>query len=224
MEYSMINIELILTYLPMLLHGALTTLYIAALSCSIGLLCGIILALAQTSGNKILHGIVTLYVTLIRGTPMLIQIAFFYYAIIPALGLHISALYAAIIAIGINSSAYISQVVRSGISSVSKGQIEAAHTLGLSTSQIIWYIILPQALRVVIPSLGNEFITLIKDSSLASTIGVVELYKQGITMRSNTLDALSTYTGVALIYLVMTTTLSFFMNYVENKLNTHVTR
>lgn len=206
----------------MLLHGALTTLYIAALACFIGLVGGILLALAQTSKNKILNSIVTIYITLIRGTPMLIQIAFFYYAIIPALGLHISALYAAIIAIGLNSSAYISQVVRSGIASVGKGQIEAARTLGFTTSQTIGYIILPQALRVVIPSLGNEFITLIKDSSLAYTIGVVELYKQGITMRSITLDAMSTYTGVALVYLVMTTTLTFFMNTLEKKMNAHV--
>ena len=217
----MINIELIYKYFPLLLQGAATTLYIAGLSCTIGLVGGIILALAQTSGNKILSGIVTLYVTIIRGTPMLIQIAFFYYAILPTLGLTISALYAAIIAIGLNSTAYISQVVRSGITSVSKGQIEAAKTLGLSTWQIIQYIVLPQALRVVIPSLGNEFITLIKDSSLAYTIGVVELYKQGITMRSLTLDAMTTYTAVALMYLVMTTTLSIFMNYIENRMNAH---
>lgn len=221
MESFMINSALIVKYLPLLLSGAVTTLYIAGLACTIGFIGGIVLALAQTSKNKILQGIVTAYVTVIRGTPMLIQIAFFYYAILPALGLSISALYAAIIAIGLNSTAYISQVVRSGITSVSKGQIEAAKTLGFSTAQTIWYIVLPQALRIVIPSLGNEFITLIKDSSLAYTIGVVELYKQGITMRSLTLDAMTTYTAVALMYLVMTTTLSFFMNYIERKLNAH---
>lgn len=222
MESFMINVELIYKYLPLLLSGALTTVHIAGLSCIIGFIGGIILALAQTSGNKILHGLVTFYVTIIRGTPMLIQIAFFYYAILPALGLNIPALYAAIIAIGLNSTAYISQVVRSGIASISKGQIEAAKTLGFSTAQIVYYIVLPQALRVVIPSLGNEFITLIKDSSLAYTIGVVELYKQGITMRSLTLDAMTTYTAVALLYLVMTTTLSFFMNSLEKRLNAHV--
>jgi His/Glu/Gln/Arg/opine family amino acid ABC transporter permease subunit len=219
MEYLMINFQLIYSYLPLLLQGAATTLYIAGLSCAIGLIGGIILALMQTNGNKLLSSVVTLYVTIIRGTPMLIQIAFFYYAILPTLGITISALYAAIIAIGLNSTAYISQVVRSGILSVSKGQIEAAKTLGLSIWQTIYYIVLPQALRVVIPSLGNEFITLIKDSSLAYTIGVVELYKQGITMRSLTLDAMTTYTAIALVYLVMTTTLSIGMNALESKLN-----
>jgi polar amino acid transport system permease protein len=220
----MINLDLIYKYLPLLWVGARTTLHIAGVSCTIGFLGGILLALAQTSGNKLVQWLVTLYVTIIRGTPMLIQIAFFYYAILPTMGINISALYAAIIAIGINSTAYISQVVRSGISSVSKGQIEAAKTLGFSTPQIIWYIVLPQALRIVIPSLGNEFITLIKDSSLAYTIGVVELYKQGITMRSLTLDAMTTYTAVALMYLIMTTTLSCCMNYVEKKLNTHTSK
>ncbi len=218
----MINVELIIKYLPLLLEGAKITIYIAALSCTFGLTFGTLLALAQTSGNKLLHALVTLYVTIIRGTPMLIQIAFFYYAILPALNISISALYAAIIAIGINSSAYISQVIRSGILSVSKGQIEAARTLGLNGFQITRYIVLPQALQVVIPSLGNEFITLIKDSSLAYTIGVVELYKQGITMKSNTFDAMTTFTAVALIYLVITTVLSLIMHIIERKMSRHV--
>lgn len=219
-----INFALIWQYLPFLLKGAVNTLYIAAFGCLLGFTGGTILALAQTSGNKILQLFVTLYVTIIRGTPMLIQIAFFYYAIMPALGLNFSPLVAAIIAIGINSSAYISQIIRSGIASVSAGQLEAGKTLGLSTGQMIYYIILPQAVRVVIPSLGNEFITLIKDSSLAYTIGVVELYKQGITMRSQTLDAMTTYVGVALMYLVMTTSLSILMNYIEKHLNKNLSK
>lgn len=219
MEYFMINFQLILKYLPFLIQGAGNTLYIAAFGCFLGFSLGTILALAQTSSSRILKWLVSLYVTLIRGTPMLIQIAFFYYAIMPALGLHFAPITAAIIAIGMNSSAYISQIIRSGINSINKGQLEAARTLGLSTGQMIQYIILPQAIRIVIPALGNEFITLIKDSSLAYTIGVVELYKQGITMRSQTLDAMSTYVGVALIYLIMTTSLSLCMSYVEKKMN-----
>ena len=217
-----INFNLILHYLPFLLQGAVNTLYIAAFSCILGLTGGTLLALAQTSGNKILQYCVSFYVTIIRGTPMLIQIAFFYYVIVPAVWPSLSPLYSAIIAIGINSSAYISQVIRSGIASVGKGQIEAAKTLGFGSNQIIRYIVLPQAIRVVLPSLGNEFITLIKDSSLAYTIGVVELYKQGITMRTNTLDAFTSYAAVALIYLIMTTTLSLVMNQVERKMNAHV--
>ncbi|MDR3551309.1 MAG: amino acid ABC transporter permease [Candidatus Babeliales bacterium] len=215
----MIDINLILKYFPSLMDGALTTLQIAGCACLIGVTLGTLLALAQTSKNKILTSIVYVYVTMIRGTPMLIQIAFFYYAILPALHIQLSALWAAIIAIGINSSAYISQVIRSGILSVGKGQREAAYTLGLSTAQSLRYIVLPQAIRVVIPSLGNEFITLIKDSSLAYTIGVVELYKQGITMRSQTFDTMTTFAAVALTYLVLTTGLSFIMEKVEKRMN-----
>ena len=218
----MINVALIIEYLPYLLSGALVSLYIALLACLLGLTGGTLLALAQTSSLRILQWPVTLYVTIIRGTPMLIQIAFLYYAILPSLGIVISSLYVAIIAIGMNSSAYVSQVIRSGISSVSKGQIEAAKTLGFSSTQIITLIILPQALRVVLPSLGNEFITLIKDSSLAYFLGVVELYKQGVTMRSVSGDAISTYVAVACIYLIMTTTLSLFMGRLERRMNQHV--
>lgn len=218
----MINLQLIHQYLPLLLSGVANTLYIAAVSCFLGLTFGTLFALMQTSGNKLLEGFVTLYVTIIRGTPMLIQIAFFYYGILPALNINMSPINAAVIAIGMNSCAYISQIVKAGIKSVGKGQIEAARTLGLNTGQIIRYIVLPQALIVVIPALGNEFITLIKDSSLAYTIGVVELYKQGITMRSNTLDAMTTYTAVALIYLTLTTSLSILMHFVERKMNAHV--
>jgi len=232
----MINFELIVKYLPLLLKGAITTLHIAAMSCFLGLTGGTLLALGQTQSSLIhasrlgklrwagslLNYCISFYITIIRGTPMLIQIAFFYYAIIPALGLQISPLYAAIIAIGINSSAYISQVIRSGITSVDKGQLEAARVLGFSKMQSIRYIVLPQALRMVIPSLGNEFITLIKDSSLAYTIGVVELYKQGITMKSLTFDTMTTFTAVALIYLILTTVLSFVMNVIERKMNQHV--
>lgn len=218
----MIDFTLIAHYLPLLLKGAITTLHIAFMSCCLGLTAGTLLALAQANGSKFLQTLVNFYITIIRGTPMLIQIAFFYYAIIPALGLHLSPLYAAIIAIGINSSAYISQVIRSGIASVGKGQLEAARVLGFSKMQSIRYIVLPQAFRMIIPSLGNEFITLIKDSSLAYTIGVVELYKQGLTMKSQTFDTMTTFTAVALIYLTLTTILSSVMNAIERKMNQHV--
>ena len=207
----------------MLLSGAVVTVQIAACACLIGLSLGTILALIQTSSHRVLKACAHGYVTLIRGTPMLIQIVFLYYAILPALGINLIPLWAAIVAIGLNSSAYISQVIKSGIVSVGKGQREAAHTLGLSTGQTLRYIVLPQAIRVVIPSLGNEFITLIKDSSLAYTIGVVELYKQGITMRSQTFDTMTTFTAVALTYLILTTGLSLVMASLEKRMNRHVT-
>jgi polar amino acid transport system permease protein len=217
----MIDFQLIKDSLPFLLRGAWVTLKIAALSGIIGIALGTVLGLAQSRKNTFLYWLVTLYVTIIRGTPMLIQIAFAFY-VLPQFGFSLPAFWTAVIAIGLNSAAYMSQVIRAGIGSVNRGQIEAARVLGLTTPQITRYIVLPQAFQVIIPSLGNEFITLVKDSSLASTIGVVELTKEGTFIRGRTLDALSTFAAVAIIYLIITTTLSIIINRLEARMTRHV--
>lgn len=218
----MINIQLIKESIPLLAQGALVSLEIAGLGAFIGIIGGTFLALLQTSKNSILRWLVTLYVTIIRGTPMLIQITFAYY-VLPQFGLQLPAFWVAVVAIGLNSAAYVSQIIKAGIRSIGKGPIEAGKVLGLSHMQITRYIILPQAFATVLPALGNEFITLVKDSSLASTIGVVELTKQGIFIRSRTFDALSVFAAVALMYLVITTSLSLVINWFEKRMNRHVT-
>lgn len=215
-----IDFNLIIEYLPVLLQGLLVTLQIAGIGCCIGLVLGTMLALMQTSSNTLLRFFVTSYVVIIRGTPMLIQIVCAYF-LLPQIGISIPALWTAIIAIGLNSAAYISQVIRSGISSIGKGQIEAAKVLGFSTSATIRYIILPQALRTTLPALGNEFVTLIKDSSLASLIGVTELTKQASFIKSKTFDAITVYFAVAVLYLILTSTVSLFIAYLEKRMNTH---
>ena len=217
----MINISLILDSLPALLRGALVSLQIAAGASLIGIVLGTIFGLGLKSRNTFLRILVNVYVTIIRGTPMLIQITFAYF-VLPQLGLTFPAIWVAIVAIGLNSAAYISQIIKAGIASVGRGQIEAAFVLGLSRWQAMRYIVLPQAFRVVIPALGNEFITLIKDSSLASIISVYELSKEASIIRSRTYDAISTYVVVALIYLIMTTTLSIIINRIERRMNRHV--
>jgi glutamine transport system permease protein len=217
----MIDFILLWNYLPDLLRGLVVSLKIASFGCAIGLGLGTILGLLQTVGPRPTQWAVTLYVILIRGTPMLIQIVFVFY-VLPQLGLKVPTFWAATLAIGCNSAAYISQIIRSGIMAVNRGQIEAARALGLSMPQIIGSIILPQAFRTVLPALGNEFITLVKDSSLASTIGVAELSKEGALIRSRTLDALTVFFGVAVLYLCITTTLSFFIAYLERRMNTDV--
>ena len=216
----MIDTAIIAKALPALLHGAKISLQISSIACAVGFLLGTLLGVVQSGTNKFLKVLVGIYVTIIRGTPMLIQIFAFFY-IFPAIGIDLSAFWSATIAIGLNSSAYISQIIRSGIASVSKGQIEAAHVLGLSQFQIIYHIVLPQAIRVVLPALGNEFITLVKDSSLASVIGVAELSKEGSLLMSTTYDAITSFAAVGLIYLVMTTSLSIFVAYLERRLNRH---
>lgn len=215
-----IDFNLIIEYLPVLLQGLVVTLQIAGIGCFIGLVLGTILALMQTSNSKLLRLFVTSYVIIIRGTPMLLQILIFSYCLLPLIGIT-SNLWTAIIAIGLNSAAYISQTIRSGISSIGKGQIEAAKVLGFSTSATIRYIILPQALRTTLPALGNEFVTLIKDSALASVIGVAELTKQANFVKSKTFDAITVYFAVAVLYLMLTSTVSLFIAYLEKRMNTH---
>jgi His/Glu/Gln/Arg/opine family amino acid ABC transporter permease subunit len=218
MEHYMNTVTLLTEALPYLLQGALVTLKIAAGSSIIGLTLGAFLGLAHTRNHTWLRAAITVYVGILRGTPMLIQI-FFLFTILPMIGIYIPSVWVAIVAIGINSSAYISQTIRSGINAVSKGQLEAAKVLGLTRWQTTRFIVLPQALRIVFPALLSEFTTLIKDSSLASTIGAVELFKQGNIIMNRTYAVLPIYMAIAVIYLCLTTTLSILSGYVERKMN-----
>lgn len=213
-------IEIIKEALPYLARGTVVTLQIAFFSSLLGFVGGTILGFMHSSKQFFLRMFVTLYVTLFRGTPMLIQIPFMYY-LLPEIGIEFSLFTTAVLAIGLNSSAYISQIVRSGISSVGKGQREAAHVLGLTQGQALYYIVFPQALRTIIPALLNEFITLIKDSSLASTIGVVELFKEGTIIINRTYAVIPVYCAIAAIYLILTTLLSLFAVALERKMNPH---
>lgn len=203
-----------------LLHGAGVSLQIAGIACLIGFTLGILLALAQTGSRKFLNMLATVFVTIIRGTPMLVQIMIVFY-ILPQLGIFLSAYWSAIVAIGLNSGAYLSQTIRAGILSIGKGQWEAAQVLGFTRGQTLRYIIFPQALRVILPAIGNELITLLKDSSLASTIGVVELVKEGSLIVSRTYKVIPVYCMIALIYLAMTTVLSVFLGFAEKRMNKH---
>jgi His/Glu/Gln/Arg/opine family amino acid ABC transporter permease subunit len=213
-----IDFNLIIESLPLLLQGLVVTLKIAGAGCMIGLTLGTLLALMQTSSHAILRFFVSCYVIIIRGTPMLIQILCAFY-VLPQLGLKLDTLTTAIIAIGLNSAAYISQIIKAGISSVATGQIEAAKTLGLSKKDIIRFIVLPQALRIALPALGNEFVTLVKDSALASVIGVAELSKQGRLIISKTYDAITIFFAIALLYLIITTTISLIVAYLEKRMS-----
>jgi len=213
----MIDLEFIKESLPLLLAGLNYTLQIAFFSSALGITLGSFAGIALTSKAKLLRFFISIYVTIIRGTPMLIQIAALYYSLNFA-GIAISAFWSAILSIGLNSGAYVSQIIVSGINSVGKGQIEAAQTLGFSNKQITQLIVLPQAVRTVLPALGNEFVTLVKDSSLASVIGVHELTKSGAIIISRTFDAPSVYLIVGLLYLILTSIVSLIISHFERKL------
>ncbi len=208
----MIDTTFIYASLPRLFAGIWITLQIALFGSLLGFAGGIFLGIIQSGTSKWANFFVWIYVTIIRGTPMLLQIVFF--SLI--MGTALSPFWTAILAIGVNSSAYISQIVKSGIASVSKGQIEAATTLGLSRYDITRYIVLPQALSIVLPALSSEFITLIKDSALASIIGVTELFRQGEIIISQTYKALFTYTLIGICYLIITSAISLLFYNLEH--------
>jgi len=213
----MINFSTLQNSWLSLLYGALVSLKIAILAVTIGIIGGTFLALILLYGNRAVRVLAQGYVVVVRGTPMLVQMVTLYY-VLPSFGITLSAFWSAVAAIGLNSIAYISQVVITGIQSIGKGQSEAAKTLGFSRWQTIRLIILPQAFRAVLPALGNECITLIKDSSLASVIGVAELTHQGAIVMSRTYDALTVYVGITMIYLMMTSLATFMLYLLERKL------
>lgn len=220
MEVAMIDFTLIWDSLPSLLVGTSVSLQITLVAACIGLTLGSVFGLVETSKFWIIRFAIGAYVTLFRGTPMLIQILFVYY-VLPEFGVTIAPFWAASIAIGLNSCAYISQIIRTGVNAVPVGQIEAAHTLGFTRFKTLQHIVFPQAFRTTLPALGNELITLVKDSSLASIIGVMELTKEASIIRSRTYDAFSILLAVSIIYLILTATLSFCVKKYEARVKSH---
>ena len=216
----MIDIPLIWDSLPNLLEGTVTSLQITFVAAFVGLSLGSCLALAENTKSQMTKFVIGAYITLFRGTPMLVQILLIYY-VLPQFGLSIKPFWAASLAIGLNSAAYISQILRSGINAIPKGQIEAAQTLGFTPLKIMRHIVFPQAFRLSLPTLGNEIITLIKDSSLASIIGVMELSKEASIIRSRTYDAFSILLAISIIYLLLTATVSFCLKKYELGLKKH---
>lgn len=201
------------------LGGAWLTIVITALSIAFGMVLGLIAGLMKLSKNKFFYGIATVYIDFFRGTPLFVQILLLYFGILPLIfdnGPFISA----IIACSLNSGAYIAEIVRAGIQAVEKGQMEAAQSLGMNNRQAMTYVILPQAYKIVIPPLINEFIALLKDTSLVSMISVAELTYRGDIVVSNTYQPAWVWGSVAIMYLVITKTLSIIGDVVERRLAT----
>lgn len=207
-----------------LAKGALISLGIAALSLLIGIVLGIIGASAKRSRFFIFRMLGNIYVEVIRGTPMLLQILMLF-SVVPSIYtaftgevLRMNTYLIGIIALSINSGAYSTELIRSGINGVDKGQWEACETLGLSKSQTMKLVILPQAFKRIVPPMISEFITLIKDSSLISTMGTVELLKSAQVLGAEYFEVMSPYCLAAIFYLIMTISISYLGRYVERKL------
>ena len=214
-----LNLSIITENLPLLLKGAGITLEITALSVGLGLLIGMFVGVAKLSDNRLIRGLASVYVDCIRGTPLLVQIFLVYFALPQIIGHRIDPFVAAVGACSINSGAYVAEIFRAGIQSIDKGQMEAARSLGMNHKKAMQYIILPQAVKRVIPPLCNEFIVLLKDTSLLAVIGVTEIMKVGQIYTSTSYAPFPAYIGVACVYLILTFTISRVVHYVEVKWN-----
>ncbi|GAB2729168.1 amino acid ABC transporter permease [Halomonas garicola] len=206
-----------LASIPHLLPGVPWTLLISFGGLAIGFIIGIIFGLMRISPLRWMRWPAIVYIEVFRGTPILVQVLFIFYGLPQLLGGPINALTAGIAAIAVNSGAYISEIVRGGVQSIERGQREAALSLGLSRRQSFRYIIWPQALRRMVPPLGNQAIISIKDTSLFSVIGVGELVRQGQIYIATTFTAMEVYFMVALLYLAITWTLSLLLTQLERR-------
>ena len=210
------SISIIREILPFLLKGALLTVFFSATSEVIGIIIGLATSMIRVTRIKVLNQLAVVYVDLFRGTPLLMQIIFIYYAL-PYLGINLPAIVAGIVALSVNSGAYVSEIFRAGIESIDKGQTEAARSLGLSYMQAMRYVVIPQTIKRVLPPLTNEFVALIKDSSLLSVIAIAELMRTAKEMMTWKMNP-SSLTAAAIIYLIITLPLTRYVSYMEKKL------
>lgn len=204
------------------LTGLGNTIIMAFFACLIGVILGLILSLVIDYNEKtgklyLLSAFARMYIGIIRGTPALLQLMILYYIIFKSVTINIVVV--GIISFGLNSGAYVSQIIRSGLISIPKGQEEASTMLGFNYFQTMKYVILPQALRNVLPALGNEFITLLKETSVAGYIGILELTKASDIVASSTYDYFFPLLIVAIIYLILTLGLTKLLNFFERRLS-----
>ncbi|WP_338748161.1 ABC transporter permease subunit [Staphylococcus aureus] len=201
------------------LKGIKITILISLIGVALGSILGAFVALMKLSKIKIISWIASIYIEILRGTPMLVQVFIVFFGITAALGLDISALVCGTIALVINSSAYIAEIIRAGINAVDKGQMEAARSLGLNYRQTMKSVIMPQAIKNILPALGNEFVTLIKESSIVSTIGVGEIMFNAQVFQGISFDPFTPLIVAAALYFVLTFVLTRIMNMIEGRLN-----
>ena len=211
------DFELIQRALPILLMGAGVTIEITAFSVAIGFFIGLFVGIARISQFKILQIMAAVYADCIRGTPLLVQIFLIYFALPMAIGQRVEPFIAAVAACGINSGAYVSEVFRAGIQAIDVGQMEAGRSLGLTWWQTMRFIILPQAFKNILPPLGNEFIAMLKDSSLVSVIGFEELTRRGQLIIAQTYGSFEIWMTVAVLYLIMTMAISRIVAFLEKR-------
>jgi polar amino acid transport system permease protein len=209
-------VSLFIQGFPLLMGGLKFTLILASVSIIFGFVIGVFIAIERVYGKKWAYGLSTAYVEIIRGTPLLVQLFILYFSL-PQVGIHLSPLMASIISFSLNSGAYQAEYIRGALQAVEKGQMRAALSLGMTKGQAIRRVILPQALRKVLPSWTNEFVYLIKYTSLAYLVGVPELTAQGEFFASRNFEFMSVFLSVALLYLVVIFALTWTFSAIEKR-------
>ncbi|MCO8297437.1 amino acid ABC transporter permease [Tetragenococcus halophilus] len=209
------------SFFDILKAGISVTIPLAVFSFLVGILLAVLIASARLSSYRILQKIAAFYVWIIRGTPLLVQLYIIFFGL-PSLGVSLEPWPAGIIAFAINFGAYASESIRGAITSIPKGQIEAAESLGMSSFQVFWRAILPQAVRVAIPALMGNFISLVKQTSLASTVTIMDLMLIADRFVSRYYETMLIYLEVAVIYLLFTSILTWLQGKVEKRFSTYV--
>ncbi|MEE1023841.1 MAG: amino acid ABC transporter permease [Acutalibacteraceae bacterium] len=205
------------------LRGLQNTLKIAVLGLIIGIIIGTLIAVIRVLPKyktlpKVLNGICSFYVAFFRGTPMVVQLLLFYYVALPLMGINMPSVTVATIVFGLNSGAYISEIMRGGIMSVDPGQMEGGRAMGLSFSKTMIAIVIPQAVKNILPTLGNEFITLIKETSVVSFVGALDLYVAFNRIGSNSYEFMVPYLVMAVIYIVLVLIITGLVKLMERSL------
>ncbi|MDR4950393.1 amino acid ABC transporter permease [Neobacillus cucumis] len=210
--------KIIAAALPILLQGLQVTLYIFVIAIILGFLIGLVVALLRLAPIKILNWIAKVYVDAIRGTPFIVQLFFIYFGINSLHLISLNSTVAGIITVAINAGAYFAEIVRAGIQSIDKGQTEAARSIGFTSAQTMRYVLLPQAFRRMLPTITNQSIISLKDTSLLSVIGIADLTQQGQIQASATFEAFKIWLAVGVIYFIIIYLLTILANFVERRI------
>jgi len=214
-----LDFRFMLKYTPFIFKGVGITIFVSIGAIACACILALIGAVSRLSKNPVLYGASTFYVSLIRGTPLIVQI-FVIYLGLPQLGIILSAIPAGIIALSVNYGAYMTEIFRGGIQAVRRGQMEAAYSLGMTYTQMMKRVVLPQALRIIIPATGNEFIAMLKDSSLVSVLAVRDVTHIAKLYAGGSFRFTEAYTILAVLYLSMTIFLSLLVKFIERKIST----
>ncbi len=215
------NLDLVVQSVPLLLRGAGYTVLLSLGGMFFGLVLGFILALMRLSPLKLVSRLALIYVSFIRGTPLLVQLFLIYYSL-PQFGLRLDPIPSALIGFSLNMAAYTSEILRGAIASIDRGQREAALSIGMTPFQTMRRVILPQAARVALPPLGNSFISLVKDTSMAATIQVPDLFRQAQLITARTFEVFTMYISVALIYWAISVCLDWGQYRLEQRATRHI--